>query len=62
MSLPCFITHCLHCNSLCEQMSLPCFITRCLHCNSLCEQWVFFASLPILCIVTPCVNNESSLL
>ncbi|KAH9610129.1 hypothetical protein KSS87_017526 [Heliosperma pusillum] len=43
MSLPCFITHCLNCNSLCEQMSLPCFNTHC-------------------CIVTPCVNNESSLL
>ncbi|KAH9613463.1 hypothetical protein KSS87_004325 [Heliosperma pusillum] len=37
-------------------MSLPSFITHCLHCNSLCEQRVFLASLPIVCIVTPCVN------
>ncbi|KAH9614154.1 hypothetical protein KSS87_013914 [Heliosperma pusillum] len=43
-------------------MSLPSFITHCLHCNSLCEQCVFLPSLPIACIVTPCVNNESSLL
>ncbi|KAH9604860.1 hypothetical protein KSS87_001047 [Heliosperma pusillum] len=34
MSLPCFISHFLQCNSLCESS----FITHCLHCNSLCEQ------------------------
>ncbi|KAH9612338.1 hypothetical protein KSS87_017782 [Heliosperma pusillum] len=37
MSLLSFITHCLHCNSLCEQC-LPCLITHCLHSYTLCEQ------------------------
>ncbi|KAH9620101.1 hypothetical protein KSS87_023099 [Heliosperma pusillum] len=43
-------------------MSLPCFMTRCLHCNSLCEQRFFLPSVPSVCLVTLCVNNESSLL
>ncbi|KAH9609381.1 hypothetical protein KSS87_015279 [Heliosperma pusillum] len=35
MSLLCFITHCLHCNSLNKSSSLHYPL---LHCKSLCEQ------------------------
>ncbi|KAH9602679.1 hypothetical protein KSS87_023383 [Heliosperma pusillum] len=43
-------------------MSLSFFITHCLQCNCLCEECVFLASLHIVCIVTPHMKNEFSLL